>query len=956
MSGAKDFLDSIAAATFSNEAEVETRLVEPLLHALGFTAQEIRPKYPVIFREGKKGRPTEADFAVFTGSLHDRDHSLIVVEAKHPSEKLENGQAQGESYAANLRAPFLLMTNGIDLQLWRTQITADSNLIVQAPVAALAGRWDELESMISKDAAQKYKEEIWRKSLTQINGALTPYISAELHRTEQFQSAIARRIYPFSAGDGGMVMSSDFLDQLDDGATIVAPSGFGKTTLAMLLFRQVLGKSGAPPQALVAEANLAEVKLAGLGIVDFACARVASHCPQITPGAFRHILRGSGAIFILDGFDRLTADVREDFQAQIKTLLRDFPATQILIFSRVSSRPAIDLPIFELREYSDEERRAYVAAELKSTGLHPSLPVTMLPETLQALFAIPLLFHLAFKYWLERKVYPSNLDGLLRSWLEALLHAGKLTPSRKIEAEVALRLFARESQKGAMLATKVSQLFNQNGVPDGMIDDLVQCDALRIEGRSIELVHEILGDYLRACDVAESDPAKLPEVLRTVPLSGESMFPVLLCSMLKSRDNLNIVLSRLATSDLHVYFDALRYRANNSEQFMGSKREFAAAYLEDMLDGLEQPRKAFFGQLSTFITASLAGEPSDDLAINGSGSRQWINYEFLPLAQRQRVTVGPFGDNPQIRGSNLRLLGLRPDSGRLLAASILKETLSKLPDEGLLHGGLEWRSERLVGWVRFLIEKRGFPITLDVSLADLRKELEKFSGKIISSHNFRPARKIPVDVLLEDISALMSRGDTHLNVWWKKFGGADQDILANEADTRGLFAMLYRRIQIVYKEVVEHSFADLRHMFGFYTSMPVRWDIIVPPRRDELGMPWIQYRWLPVRTWEEAGADLAIVSEPPARFERSELSETQDQIRKMGRLTKYTHIWQGSGVAPRFDGRSMISGYDGQTIVMQEVCEYIEDDIKRLFEHRPGSDIPYFEIDRDSPWDTDSEE
>jgi hypothetical protein len=38
------------AATFANDAEVEIRVVLPLLHALGYEDSDIHPKYPVDAR------------------------------------------------------------------------------------------------------------------------------------------------------------------------------------------------------------------------------------------------------------------------------------------------------------------------------------------------------------------------------------------------------------------------------------------------------------------------------------------------------------------------------------------------------------------------------------------------------------------------------------------------------------------------------------------------------------------------------------------------------------------------------------------------------------------------------------------------------------------------------------------------------------------------------------------
>ena len=114
-----------------SEADVELRLVLPLLHALDYENDDIAPKYPVVFQEGRVGRRPEADFVCFWGLLRTRDNALLVVEVKKPGEALTDAKAQGESYAQNLRAPLLLLTNGEVLEIGRL---AQSLRLVRARV------------------------------------------------------------------------------------------------------------------------------------------------------------------------------------------------------------------------------------------------------------------------------------------------------------------------------------------------------------------------------------------------------------------------------------------------------------------------------------------------------------------------------------------------------------------------------------------------------------------------------------------------------------------------------------------------------------------------------------------------------------------------------------------------------------------------------------------------------
>ena len=42
-----DFWNGVPSGPFANEADVEIRVVLPLLHALGYEDSDIHPKYPV---------------------------------------------------------------------------------------------------------------------------------------------------------------------------------------------------------------------------------------------------------------------------------------------------------------------------------------------------------------------------------------------------------------------------------------------------------------------------------------------------------------------------------------------------------------------------------------------------------------------------------------------------------------------------------------------------------------------------------------------------------------------------------------------------------------------------------------------------------------------------------------------------------------------------------------------
>ncbi|MDD4906909.1 MAG: type I restriction enzyme HsdR N-terminal domain-containing protein, partial [Methylobacter tundripaludum] len=188
------FWNNIKNAKFGNEADVELRLVIPLLHALGYNDSDIRSKYPVVFQEGRKGRRPEADFVVFYGTPHNKNTSLIVVEAKAPDESFGDAKRQGESYASNIRAPFLLLTDGNNLEIWQLQSAQESECILRTSILSLCSVRGQVEACLAKDAAFAYCRSLYHKNMLDVTEDFGGYEIAELNRTTKYQRVIERTL------------------------------------------------------------------------------------------------------------------------------------------------------------------------------------------------------------------------------------------------------------------------------------------------------------------------------------------------------------------------------------------------------------------------------------------------------------------------------------------------------------------------------------------------------------------------------------------------------------------------------------------------------------------------------------------------------------------------------------------------------------------------------------------
>jgi hypothetical protein len=329
-----DFWDELPIKDLTSEADVELRLVEPLLRAIGYEDDDIAAKYPVEFQEGRVGRRPEADYVCFAGPLKNRDTSLLVVEAKKPGEALPAGKAQGESYARNLLTPVLVLTNGESLEIWQLQPAQESVRVLNIPVASLLAERGRIEQLLGKAALVVYCRSLAFKTILEASTDYGAYETAELKRTARHSTSVERTLQRAGANrPEDRIEASRLIEDFPGGAIIVAPSGHGKTTLATRLFREAMEARWRKNRALLAfDVPLPDVVQLCLDIPEFLHERLSAHCPSVSLAALNQILRDTGATLLCDGFDRVAVASRTALDTKLSTFIRDYSKAQVLCF------------------------------------------------------------------------------------------------------------------------------------------------------------------------------------------------------------------------------------------------------------------------------------------------------------------------------------------------------------------------------------------------------------------------------------------------------------------------------------------------------------------------------------------------------------------------------------------------------------------------------------------------
>jgi hypothetical protein len=935
-----NFWNSLPPSTFANEANVEYQLVLPLLYALGYETKDIASKYPVEFREGRRGRKPEADIVCFNGPLHDRKSSLLVVETKAPSAPLAGGKEQGESYAANLRAPVLVITNGQQFQAWQMQSAKESEKIIDLAVADIIANRGRLEGLLSKKALIALCERLSVKSFLTVVAQHKEYVAAEVARISKDNRSIKRTLrYRQPEKNQAKLPSDQLINAHLKGAIILAPSGFGKSTLSHQILRQALEKCSADDEArLPFFIPLPAIERGTGSLLQFMQQRLAAHSPGETIDTLKLMLRVSGAIILCDAFDRLAALLRTDVQSELSNIIRDFPLVQLIVCSRESAHLELPLPSFDLTEPSDEELRELEVLVLGHSR-RSAFVVSTMPKTLRNICENMLVARLIFDYWKEHRQYPVRLGLLFRAWLDGLLRMTSLPSGKTVWQESALILLAEATVSAPIKAIAARVLLKDNLFEPSTIDDLIEIDALRVNGVSLELQHEALADYLRAEKLASAPEPELLNKLSTTAISQDSLFPTLLMSQLRSRQLQSALWRRLSETSLGVYLDALRYRFDLSE-VMGNldAEELSFGYFEDLLDGIEIPLEAFFPAMRKAVARYLTLQDESRLGINGivfGPPANEVLYSLRELIGQDRIKIGgpETGQGaPTRHWLHLGRCGYRLDSGHLVGAARLRDTILNLIENQELEGGTAWISERLIGRIWHLQRSHQVDINETDTLEALDKALRPHAGKWVP-RGYRQCDWFSIDSVLQDINVLRAAGMDRLDLWWAEYGWTAGDESQASGVVERVLAELYRRQQTVLAEVVEYTFPVLAKQITSYTSLPARWEITLTTYSGNFSGR-IHASWRPVASWGDAGADISFSDSPPPWRDERELVES---LKRLGRPAERFTI-TSHGAMPTFDGYWWDERFQSTTAVVREVCSLLKKDIEYLFSALPSND------------------
>jgi hypothetical protein len=853
---------------------------------------------------------------------------LIAVEAKKPGEPLWGAKEQAESYLIGIRAPFTLIIDGDRLELWQFQPTRESHCVHAFQLAELEANFSKLHALLSKPAAIDYCRSLDLPNAADRAADWSGYAAAELQRLSAIGPHIPRTLSdPATSAD---VCSAALLEAYPVGAVVTGASGFGKTSLSIALLRQAL--AGQPISPLALHVPLTDLA-ADQSILAFCVARLDAHKPGTVVPRLHEILREVGLLLLIDAFDRLPEVRQEAFAAELRNLVRDYPKLQVFVFSRAGTRLPIALPMLELRPLTSDEQFDLVEALY---GRDARLGWHHAPETLRTLCAVPLLLKLAVDYEQRHGHYPPSLLELFQSWLAVTINPDGRSAGRRIVREYGLRKLATARALRALSPAQALNVLSPNGGDTALLDELIQADAIRIEGQTVNFAHEALADYLHVLDIVDQTPEEAIARLGGLRLEPGSYFPVLLMNVSDSADFQAALWRRLEHCGLETYMAVLRYKADPIGGGAIDPVPFATAYLTDLLDGIEAPLRAFFPQIVGRACEKLADEACDALRIVGNASPISVHYSLAAMSpQGARVAIGFDEQASQHHGVNLDLSRLRSDSGRLIGMRRVRETVKNLVRSHRLHAGPAMASERVLGRLRYLAREYELVLVPDATLDAAIAELEQLRGEYADCPPGRSEKRFWTDDVLDDLETLQRAGQLMPQPWWRADRIDAEPDWSDETAKHDALDAHFRRAQMIYAEIVTLNFASIATSLDFYSMLPVRWTIsgaARPADRDA----WYTFTNMAVADWSLAGATLSTAESMKGTADlRTHYESVLTELSRLGRLRAKPSVGWKRSALPRFNGEDSLGSYDGETSALRTALEWLEDDLERLFRDLP---------------------
>lgn len=667
----EDFLKQ----NIQSEAEVRSKLIVPLLELLSYPMELRAEEFPVYGYEGSKALTAKAaDFLQFTSNEFAKNrenkasslewvynHSLLVFEAKKPTEKLLV-KGQPVFYSAWTKSVAYMISNGVNIEGYIVNANYSDTCVFSCLVSEIPAKWDEINKLNYKNIleiknASEYKDK-WSKV-----GVYEPYKNVmRIKCTEELYASVDRTLEKTLYTPNVLKNKEiqDYRDILDETSKIiVSEPGGGKTHLIYMMLRDYLQKYNETDDRIPIVLEGRYFGKVYKSIAEGILKELSVILPFITKEYIEKRIGEGGFIILFDALDEVKSNY-DELLYELHHLRRD-TSNVIVVTSREQNYKddlCIDFTKYTLERLSDEKIQELIS--LYSQGIMP-FNIHQIPMRLLELIRIPLFFKLFITLALKGDQYkiPSNHSALFEMYIDEKIK--KLSCSLYEESIIKQTLskyaiVTYDGEDNTDLFFEILREFCEPSKVEMIYDKIWRTGIISNGPQGIKYFHKAMQEFFVAMYVSKMNIEDIEKWLDTT-INQEKYYEIIcyLTGIISNQQKQNIVLDYLENINLNLYIKAIESRRNFNETEKELNIDYAEEYFGQILKSYTNIVQRYFSNIRNAFDGYVLQENSK-VCIKGSinfsaGSISMVIYSGSIENKQIDVTISS-GDGPMIISGN----------------------------------------------------------------------------------------------------------------------------------------------------------------------------------------------------------------------------------------------------------------------------------------------------------------
>lgn len=706
-----------------SEAEVRSKLIVPLLEALGYSVDFRGEEFPVYGSEGSRElHAKQADFLQFTSnefSMHRSknaedikwvyEHSLLVFEAKKPTENIEV-KGQPVYYAAWTRSPAYMISNGKIIEGYIVNANYVDQCIFSCAIEDIPKKWPDICRMeysnvlCLKKRAQDEKisvdVDVYEKYLNNMSVRCADELYCNVER--MFTEDVL--YHPELNGDGKTVGIEELLS--DNNKIITSEPGGGKSCLMWMLMRELLAKrrNGGDKIPIVLEGKYYGKLYSCINEGIYHAVR--RFVTNVTKENIEEQVQNGKFIILFDAFDEVENDI-DLLQYELIDIGRN-TENIVYITSRIQNYKGDFVGNFEhykLDPLSDQ-RITELLNKLSGGGIH--FNIHHIPRRLLELIRIPLFLKMFVKTAKVGEEYriPVNQASLFALYIEEKLNYLRCNLYEKEVIKRILSEYAVYSYEYGECTQKFSDILEKitSGLNREKIFNYMWKSGFISQGeQGVRYLHKTFMEFFYAYELSQSDVDKIKKWLSENSINEKYIEIIcFLTGIISNQSKQNIILDYLEENNLRLYVRALKARRNFRVEDEQLDNACANLYFEQILKSYTTLIDSHFAELKMYFDGYRVEQ--DMICLKGSidmskARISLVIYNGKPDINSVEVTLSnnvgmkiSTADGVEIpinsfvftqgdthyRGYSLDMLGYGFDSSREIALDIVKQQVIQM--------------------------------------------------------------------------------------------------------------------------------------------------------------------------------------------------------------------------------------------------------------------------------------